>query len=125
MTDKLAKVDSKAAFSVDAELVAESLIASFDSFCDDLKKSTAATSPGTNAQLNHLKAAMDYRLKMVDALQSLGLIPKNLGNSTKTEFVYRAYVDHIPAGKGPGQESERDATVRAALEAEYSDADKT
>jgi hypothetical protein len=124
MTDKLAK--TQAAFAVDSELVAASLISSFDSFCNDLKKSTDATTPGTNAQLNHLKAALDYRFKMVDALQSLGLLPKNLGNTTKTEFIYKTHFQQLPGGKeGTPHESPEDTDIRARLEAEYNDEKNT
>ena len=123
MPDKLGK--TQAAFAVDAELVAASLISSFDSFCDDLKTSTKATTPGTNAQLNHLKAALDYRFKMVEALQSLGLIPKNLGNTTKTEFIYKTHFQQLPGGKeGMPHRSAEDTDIRARLEAEYNNEEK-
>jgi hypothetical protein len=122
---------------VDGSLVAQQLVASYDTFCKELELSTKETTAGTSNRLKHLTTAMEMRFKLIDSLQSLGLLPKNLGNSTKTEFVFRAHADkngginttpvkredlnelnakevsHVPV------ETAEDREIVAALEAEY------
>jgi hypothetical protein len=108
----------------------------------ELAKSTKACKAGTPSCLAHLKFQHEAAFKIIEALQSLGVYPKNLGNITKTEFVYKA---HVAKGGGvsvstiqndaelktieaeeikqlPGAfETDEDRSIRASLEAEYSD----
>lgn len=53
-----------------------------------LKKATA----GTATYLNHLKLEMEMQLRVVEALQSLGWYPKNLGELTKKSWSFSAIV---------------------------------
>lgn len=127
----------------DVKLVIHDIRTTYERFMGELESSTRACAAGTANRLNHLKAKMDYQIKFTEMLQSLGFLPKNLGNMTKTSFIYKAVVT-----KGGGvnvvpveskkeltkleaeeieqtpelTESAEDQAIRAALEAEFADA---
>lgn len=129
----------------DISLVVSDIRRTYERFGTELAKSTKACEYGTNTKLAHLKAEMDYQLSVVEALQSLGYYPKNLGNLTKTEFIFKA---HVAKGGGvntvpvetqeelkiieaqevkllPGAfESDEDKAIRAQFDADFSDAPK-
>jgi hypothetical protein len=74
-------------------------------FKDRLEKSTKAANPGTAVYLAHLKAIADYEKVYTEMLQSLGILPKNLGSMTKTVFEFKAFskrgmVDAVPVIEG-------------------------
>lgn len=48
--------------------------------------------PGTKTYLDYQRALVDYQLKIVGALQSLGFYPKNLGTMQQTKFVFKSTV---------------------------------
>lgn len=129
----------------DVSLVVSDIRTTYERFRTELAKSTQKCEYGTNTKLAHLKAEMDYQLSVVDALQSLGYYPKNLGNLTKTQFVFKA---HVAKGGGvntvpvesdeelkiieaqevkllPGAyETDEDKAIRQQLEAEFADTPK-
>jgi hypothetical protein len=83
----------------DIGLVVHDIITTFDRIIADIEKSAAKSSLGTNTYLAHKKAVADYLQKKVEALQSLGYYPKNLGSMTATKFIFKSHV------------SERDGSV--------------
>jgi hypothetical protein len=126
----------------DIALVVSDLMRSHEQIMVRLAKSTKACQFGTSNYLNHLKFEQEASHKMIELLQSLGVYPKNLGNLTKTQFIYKA---HVAKGGGvnvatietqeelhtieaqevkllPGAyETDEDREIRAALAAEFAD----
>lgn len=101
----------------DISFVVSDIRRTYERFSSELAKSTKACEYGTNTKLAHLKAEMDYQLSVVNALQSLGYYPKNLGNLTKTEFIFKA---HVAKGGGVNTvavESKRELEAIEATEA--------
>jgi len=76
----------------DVSIVVSDLMRGHELLMVDLYRSKKACAIGTPAYLNHLKFEQEAQFKVVELLQSLGVYPKNLGNLTKTEFVYKAHV---------------------------------
>jgi hypothetical protein len=109
---KLTPQEEALALAIDGSLVAQDLIQSFNEFCEQLDASTKETTNGTSNKLKHLQAKIDYKLKIITALQSLGLLPRDLGNMTRTEFIFKATV-----GKG-GSVTTAPATREQAAELE-------
>jgi hypothetical protein len=129
----------------DISLVISDLQRGHERIMSELAKSTAKCEYGTNTFLAHLKFQAEQETRIVEVLQSLGYYPKNLGNLTKTEFVFKA---HVAKGGGvnvtpiesqeelktieaqeakllPGAyESEEDLAIRAQFEADFSDTPK-
>jgi hypothetical protein len=95
----------------DISLVIGDIRRTYERFVVEVEKSTKKCAEGTNTKLAHLKAGMDYQLKVVEALQSLGYYPKNLGNMTKKTFVFKSHV------------SEKDGSVSTlpVIDAEFED----
>jgi hypothetical protein len=109
----------------------------------DLARSKKKCALGTPTYVNHLKFEQECEHKYIELLQSLGVYPKNLGNITRTEFIYKA---HVAKGGGvsvstiqsdaelktieaqevkllPGAyETDEDRNIRSALATEFSDA---
>lgn len=126
----------------DIAIVVADLMRSHERLMTELAKSTAKSTVGTATRLAHLKFEQEASHKMIELLQSLGIYPKNLGNLTKTEFIYKA---HVAKGGGvsvatisseeelktieaqevkllPGAfESDEDRETRAQLAAEFGD----
>jgi hypothetical protein len=88
---KLTPQEEALALAIDGNIVAQQLVASYEEFCKELAASTKETTPGTSNKLRHLTTAMEMRFKLIESLQSLGLLPKNIGNSTRTEFIFKAH----------------------------------
>jgi hypothetical protein len=127
--------------SDDISLVITDIRRTYETVSMELQKSLKECANGTMTKLNHLKTQMEFQSKYVEALQSLGFLPKNLGNLTKTQFIFKA---HVAKGGGvnttsvgskedlkiieaeefkqlpAATESEEDKIIRAALEAEFS-----
>lgn len=114
----------------DIGLVIADIRMTYERFVERAEKSLKKCTPGTNVYLQHLKLMMDMQLKIVEALQSLGYYPKNLGNLTSTRYEFKAHVskdgsvetrpveafDHlINADKNPDDRG----GVREALDAEF------
>lgn len=57
-----------------------------------LARSTKKCTEGTAVMLAHIKAAWDLEKEYLEAMQGLGVLPKNLGNLTKTEYIFKAHV---------------------------------
>jgi len=76
----------------DIAVVVSDLRKGHDWLMTELARSTKKCTLGSPTYLNHLKAYEDFSFRIVEVLQSLGVYPKNLGNLTKTEFVYKAHV---------------------------------
>lgn len=128
--------------SDDISLVISDIRRTYETVSIQLAKSLKQCADGTMTKLNHLKTQMEFQQKYVEALQSLGFLPKNLGNLTKTEFVFKA---HVAKGGGvntvvlkdrkelqtieaeefrmlpAATESDEDKAVRASLEAEFAE----
>lgn len=124
----------------DISLVINDIRRTYETVSTELAKSLKACANGTMTKLNHLKTQMEFQQKYVESLQSLGFLPKNLGNLTKTEFIFKA---HVAKGGGvntvvvsdmnalktieaeefkqlpAATESQEDVDVRAALENEF------
>lgn len=126
----------------DISLVVTDLRRHYENCRIDLARSCKACNDGTAVKLAHIKALWDLDLQMTEALQSLGYLPKNLGNMTKQSFVYKAHVakgggvntTQIADDKelktieaqefkllGATAESEEDAAIRANLEEQFSE----
>ena len=76
----------------DVSIVVSDLMRGHELRMNDLAKSKKKCTLGTPAYLNHIRFEQEAAFKIVELLQSLGVYPKNLGNLTKTEFVYKAHV---------------------------------
>jgi hypothetical protein len=138
---KLTPQEEALALAIDGSLVAQDLIQSFNEFCTQLDASCKETTNGTSNKLKHLQAKIDYKLKIIAALQSLGLLPRDLGSMTRTEFIFKAHAGQNGAVNTKSvsgaelkeiqekerseqvYESEEDKAIVAALEAEYTRAD--
>lgn len=128
--------------SDDISLVINDIRRNYEMINVELAKSLKKCADGTMTKLNHLKAQMDMQAKYIESLQSLGFLPKNLGNLTKTEFIFKA---HVAKGGGvntvsvkdkkdltaiedaefkmlpAATESDEDRTIRRTLEQEFAD----
>jgi hypothetical protein len=117
--------------SEDIGLVIADIRMTYERFVERIEKSLKKCTEGTTVYLNHLKLLMEMELKVVEALQSLGYYPKNLGNMTTTKYEYKAHVardgnvevrpvdmlDHfIEADENPD-----DSKKREAFDAEFTD----
>lgn len=111
----------------------------------ELAKSTKKCEYGTNTWLAHTKFEWELEKEIIEALQGLGVLPKNLGNLTKTQFIFKA---HVAKGGGvsvtpvesdedlktieaeevkllPGAfESDEDRAIRAKFDVDFSDTPK-
>jgi hypothetical protein len=126
----------------DISLVISDLMRGHELLKVDLAASKKACKKGTPAYLNHLKFEQEAEYKLIELLQSLGVYPKNLGNMTKTEFIYKAHVakggavnvatiqssDELKTIEAqevkllPGAfETDEDKEIRAALAAEFAE----
>jgi hypothetical protein len=76
----------------DVGLVIGDIRRTYERFISDIEKSLKRCEPGTKTYLDYQKALVDYQLKIVDALQSLGHYPKNLGTMATSKFVFKATV---------------------------------
>jgi hypothetical protein len=76
----------------DVGLVIGDIRRTFDRVIVEIEKSAQESKKGTAVYLAHKKAVLDYELKKVEALQSLGYYPKNLGTQTQTRFVFKSHV---------------------------------
>lgn len=77
----------------DIGLVIVDIRRSFERFMTEVGESAKKAQKGTNTYLMHQKLMMDYQLKVVEALQSLGYYPKNMGNLTKKVYVFKSHVN--------------------------------
>ena len=126
----------------DISLVINDIRRTYETVSTELQRSLKECANGTMTKLNHLKTQMEFQSKYVEALQSLGFLPKNLGNLTKTQFIFKA---HVAKGGGVNTvavsdkadlkiieaeefkqlpaaiESDEDKGIRAALEAEFTE----
>jgi hypothetical protein len=127
----------------DITLVINDIRRTYETVSLELQKSLKDCANGTMTKLNHLKLQMEFQAKYIESLQSLGFLPKNLGNLTKTQFIFKA---HVAKGGGVNTvavndradlktieaeefrqlpasiESEEDKLIRSTLEAEFTDA---
>lgn len=100
VSDRTIREDKQWARKQAAELVTQEDVAlviadvrmKYEWFCQQLAASTKKATLGTANYANHLKLGMEMQLKVVDSLQSLGWLPKNLGELTKKSFSYVATV---------------------------------
>ncbi len=76
----------------DIGLVVSDIMTTFDRVITEMEKSAKASKQGTAVYLQHKKAVLDYLVKKVEALQSLGYYPKNLGALTQTKFIFSSHV---------------------------------
>lgn len=105
-----------------------------------LARSTKKCTEGTAVMLAHIKAAWELETEYLEAMQGLGVLPKNLGNLTKTEYIFKA---HVSKGGGvstsvvlnnddlktiearevksleAAHETPEDAAIRAQFDAEF------
>jgi hypothetical protein len=126
----------------DISLFVSDLRRAFENIKNDLAKSTKKCEMGTNTWLAHKKFEWELEQGIVARLQDLGVLPKNLGNLTKTEFIFKA---HVAKGGGvntvpvesqeelktieaqeykllPGaHESDEDKAIRSQFEAQFAD----
>jgi hypothetical protein len=128
----------------DVGLVIADIRRTLDRFKRDMEKALKACEPGTKVYLEYQKALVDYEFKGIEALQSLGFYPKNLGVLQKNQFVFKSIVskdgsidtraiDAKDAKVIEGQRSTtkaliassvvdpEDAALRAALREEFSE----
>lgn len=75
----------------DVGLVIGDIRRTYERFIADIQKVLADKNlcpPGTKVYLDYHKALVDYQLKIVEALQSLGHYPKNIGTMQQNKFVF-------------------------------------
>jgi len=108
----------------DIGLVIADIRLTYERLVDELAKSKKKCEAGTRVYLDHLRAEWDMQKEVIEALQSLGYYPKNLGNMTSTKYEFKAHVtkdgsvDVRPVDMVIDVE---DAKKREALEAEFID----
>lgn len=76
----------------DVGLVIGDIRRTYERFMADIEKGIKKCDPGTKVYLDYQKALVDYQLKIVEALQSLGHYPKNLGTMQQNKFVFKSHV---------------------------------
>lgn len=76
----------------DVGLVIADIRRTYDRFVKDINAAMKLASAGTKTYLDYQKSLVDYQLKMIEALQSLGFYPKNLGILQKNQFVFKSVV---------------------------------
>lgn len=139
--EKIRKRMAEELTSDDIGLVINDIRRSYEHDMVELARSTKACTYGTNNWLAHVKAKRDFEKQYIEMLQSLGFYPKNLGNISKTQFIFKAVVAkgggvNTVAVENPKEltalivseqkalpaaaESEEDKDIRDALEAEFS-----
>jgi DeoR-like protein with HTH domain len=74
----------------DIGMVIADIRLTYESFRQKLALSLKKSTPGTATHLNHLKLELDSQLRVVEALQSLGWYPRNLGELTRKNFTFVA-----------------------------------
>lgn len=99
-----------------------------------LEKARDVCSIGTNSYRQYEESIASERRKHTEQLVAFGVVPQNLGNLTKTEFLYVAFSNVAPANRTEleallGKQrikaceglnySESDEQIRAALAKEY------
>ena len=118
----------------DVGLVIADILLDYERAIREIEKSAKDSKSGSQVRLNHINSKMDMRLKTVKALQDLGWLPKNLGNMTMDKFEYRAVVhkdgnvevrkvDMFDALVGEAPKLTKGDATRAALDAEYCEAE--
>jgi len=79
----------------DVGLVIGDIRRTYERFISDIQRvlsNKQLCPPGTKTYLDYQKALVDYQLKIVEALQSLGFYPKNLGTMQQNKFVFKSHV---------------------------------
>lgn len=76
----------------DISLVLADIALSFDRQVNDIEDSKRKCDKGTRTYLEHCKAIFNLEIAKVNALQSLGYYPKDLGQLTVQKFEYKATV---------------------------------
>jgi len=111
------------------ELIVSDLIADYERLASELEKSRKAATLGSANYREHVMAAMKMRLMIIEALQSLGWLDKNLGEMQVTKTVYKTEVqkggmitvrpvdmfDNFQEGETLDQKLEREARERPRL----------
>lgn len=77
----------------DVGLVIGDIIRTFDRLIVEIEKSCQKATLGTSTFIQHKKLVADLTRQKIEALQSLGYYPKNLGNLTQTKFVFKSHVN--------------------------------
>lgn len=89
---ELRKARASAIREEDPALVLADISISFEQQIRDMEASKAKCKLGTAVYLAHCNSIFNTQIRKVEALQSLGYYPKNLGNLTTESFVWRADV---------------------------------
>ncbi len=76
----------------DPALVLADISISFEQQIRDMEASKAKSKLGSAVYLAHCNSIFNTQIRKVEALQSLGYYPKNLGNLTTESFVWKADV---------------------------------
>ena len=74
------------------ELIVSDLIADYERLASELERSRKSAQLGSANYREHVMAAMKMRLMIIEALQSLGWLDKNLGEMQVTKTVYKTEV---------------------------------
>lgn len=74
------------------DLIAGDIIAEFDRLSKELERSRKQAKIGTPCYLHHIEAQMRMRLKVVESLQTIGILPSNLGEVTVKKHVFKSEV---------------------------------
>jgi uncharacterized protein YutE (UPF0331/DUF86 family) len=77
----------------DVGLVVADIRRTYDRFQQEIDLCLKKAVRGSTTYLAYLKAMMDYQLKVVESLQSLGYYPKNLGSMTQTRYTFKSHVN--------------------------------
>lgn len=70
----------------------EEITSSFAKQVGDAEANKLLSKPGSKTYLDYCRGIVELRLKEIQALQSIGVLPKNIGNETSERFEYMAVV---------------------------------
>jgi hypothetical protein len=89
-----------------------------------IKAAMAECSVGTNTHLMHVKALAELDAKERLEEISIGIVPQDLQQATRTEYHYIAHVHVMPANRAEAKALVRAETAKDVSKLHYSDADE-
>jgi hypothetical protein len=89
-----------------------------------LEKARDVCSIGTNSYRQYEESIASERRKHTEQLVAFGVVPQNLGNLTKTEFIYVAHCASIPANKAELDKLLHGQLLKASKDLHYDAADE-
>lgn len=66
------------------------ITSSFEKQVSDAEANKLLSKPGSKTYLDYCRGIVDLRMRQIAALQSIGFLPKNIGNSTTERYEFTA-----------------------------------